>query len=130
MTIDFSLSQADSRPMYEQITIRIKERIAVGDWPAGMKLPSIRELAVALKVSVITVKRAYQDLEAEGVINVQHGKGCFVADRADGQGAHLIEELDRILLAAIKIADVLSMPLPELEEKLRKLHTGIEGKAS
>ena len=74
------LSQTDPRAMYLQIMDRIIEKITVGDWRAGDQLPSIRELAVSLRVSVITVKRAYLELEHAGVLVVQHGKGTFVAE--------------------------------------------------
>ena len=79
--MNFILSQTDRRPMYVQIMDHIRQKIEVGDWPAGQQLPSIRELAIALKISVITVKRAYLELEREGVIEVQHGKESFVAER-------------------------------------------------
>ena len=75
-----NISQTDARPMYLQIMEQIRARIAAGDWPPGKELPSIRALAAALNVSVITVKRAYLDLENEGVIVTRHGKGSFVAD--------------------------------------------------
>jgi transcriptional regulator, GntR family len=75
----FALSQKDGRPMYLQIMEQIKQRVAQGDWAQGEKVPSIRELAVATSVSVITVKRAYQELEREGVLVTQQGIGSFVA---------------------------------------------------
>lgn len=84
--MNFVLSQTDRRPMYVQIMDHIRQKIDVGDWQAGDQLPSIRELAVAAKISVITVKRAYLELEREGVIEVQHGKGSFVADGAQNRG--------------------------------------------
>ena len=65
------LSQADKRPMYLQIMEQIKRRIAVGDWTEGQLIPSIRQLAVDLQVSVITVKRAYYELEREQIIVTQ-----------------------------------------------------------
>ena len=65
--------------MYLQIVEQIKQRVSVGDWVSGQEIPSIRQLAVALCVSVITVKRAYLELEREGVIVTQHGKGSMVA---------------------------------------------------
>ena len=74
----FTLSQSDKRPMYLQIMEQIKQRIVVGDWENGQPIPSIRQLAVDLQVSVITVKRAYLELEREGVIVTQHGKGSYV----------------------------------------------------
>lgn len=69
--------------MYLQIMEQIKQKVRAGDWPAGHPLPSIRELSVVTKVSVITVKRAYTELEQEGVIVTQAGRGSFVADSAD-----------------------------------------------
>jgi GntR family transcriptional regulator len=120
MNIDFILSHADSSPMYQQVMARINERIAVGDWPAGTKLPSIRELAVALKVSVITIKRAYQELEHEGVIFVQHGKGCFVADQSVDQRARQEEDLEQHLTQVVRLADAMQLEDGELETRLKK----------
>jgi GntR family transcriptional regulator len=77
--------------MYLQIMEQIKQRIAVGEWGPGKEIPSIRMLAVSLRVSVITVKRAYLELEREGVIVTQQGKGSMVA--ADpGLGPRLYDE--------------------------------------
>lgn len=120
MDINFVLSQTDSRPMYQQIVGHIKDRITVGDWPANTRLPSIRELAVALKVSVITVKRAYQELEHEGVISLRHGRGAFVS--ADHKvGVKLMEkELEDHLQKAAQIAELLEMDQDTMEEKLKK----------
>ena len=125
MDINFILSQADSSPMYQQVMARIKERIAVGDWAPGAKLPSIRELAVSLKVSVITIKRAYQELEHEGVIVVQHGKGCFVADRQSDQVADQ-RQLDERLCQAVKLAIKLGMSRQELESRLKEAMEDME----
>lgn len=113
------ISQADARPMYLQITEQIRERVAAGDWPPGKELPSIRALAADLRVSVITVKRAYLDLETEGVIVTRHGKGSFIADAQDlAQAAHRVE-LDGHLAAASRIARTLGIAEPELIERLR-----------
>ena len=67
--------------MYLQIMEQIRRRIAVGDWQPGHELPSIRALAAAIQVSVITVKRAYLELERDGVIVTRQGKGSFVAEQ-------------------------------------------------
>ena len=75
------ISQADRRPMYLQIMEQIRRRIAIGDWQPGHELPSIRALAAAVQVSVITVKRAYLELERDGVIVTRQGKGSFVAEQ-------------------------------------------------
>ncbi len=90
--------------MYFQIMEQIKRRIMVGDWAEGQPIPSIRQLAVDLQVSVITVKRAYYELEREGVIVTQHGKGSHVAS-TPGLGARLREqELEQHLEQAARIA--------------------------
>lgn len=114
------LSQADKRPMYLQIIEQIKQRIAIGDWAEGQAIPSIRQLAVDLQVSVITVKRAYYELEREGIIVTQHGRGSFVAS-TPGLGARLREqELEGHLEQAARIAAQLGMPSQELEGRLRQ----------
>lgn len=77
------ISQADRRPMYVQLVEQIRHRIAVGDWPPGHELPSIRALAADARVSVITIKRAYFDLEREGLIVTRQGKGSCVAEGLD-----------------------------------------------
>ena len=82
MSGGFVLSQTDKRPIYLQIIEQIKRRISVGDWTEGQAIPSIRQLAADLQVSVITVKRAYLELEREGVIVTQQGKGSRVAPTA------------------------------------------------
>ncbi len=113
------ISQADARPMYLQITEQIRQRVAAGDWPPGKELPSIRALAADLRVSVITVKRAYLDLETEGVIVTRHGKGSFIADAQDLAQAGQRAELDSHLAAASRIARTLGLEEPQLIERLR-----------
>jgi GntR family transcriptional regulator len=113
------ISQTDARPMYLQIVEQIRQRVAAGDWPPGQELPSIRALAADLRVSVITVKRAYLDLETEGVIVTRHGKGSFVAD-AQGLAKDMrLAQLDAHLAAAGEIARSLTMPEADLVERLR-----------
>ena len=124
MEYEFTLSQSDGRPMYLQIIEQIKLRISVGDWQQGFKLPSIRELAVATRVSVITVKRAYQELETEGVIVTQQGKGSFVAS-IDNLGSRLKdEEMEEHLQSAIDIARSQGMAPADLIERLQSLLQG------
>jgi GntR family transcriptional regulator len=77
--------------MYLQIMEQVKQRVAVGEWRPGEEIPSIRQLAVGLRVSVITVKRAYLELEREGVILTQQGKGSVVAPDPE-LGARLYDE--------------------------------------
>src|SRR6202035_4651218 len=120
MLYSFTLSQSDKRPMYLQIMEQIKRRIAVGDWAEGQSIPSIRQLAVDLQVSVITVKRAYLELEREGVIVTQQGKGSRVASNP-GLGLRLQQqELEKHLEQAIRLADLLGIRPKDLEARLRE----------
>src|SRR6201995_3544322 len=120
MDSSFVISQSDKRPMYLQIMEQIKQQIAVGDWAEGQAIPSIRQLAVDLQVSVITVKRAYYELEREGVIVTQHGKGSGVASPA-GLGARLREQqLEQHLEEASRVASQLGIPTKQLLGRLRE----------
>ncbi len=115
----FVISQADGRPMYLQIIEQIKQRIAVGDWARGEEIPSIRQLAVALEVSVITVKRAYLELEREGVIVTRQGKGSTVATDPD-LGARLYDlDLAQNLDQAARIGALLGISDEDLVSRLR-----------
>jgi GntR family transcriptional regulator len=115
-----NISQTDARPMYLQIMEQIRARIAAGDWPAGKELPSIRALAAGLSVSVITVKRAYLDLESEGVIVTRHGKGSFVADVNGLAGELKDEELEEHLARAAEIGRQLGLTEQEIVARLRR----------
>jgi GntR family transcriptional regulator len=116
----FAISQSDKRPMYFQIMDQIKQRIALRDWAEGQPIPSIRQLAADLQVSVITVKRAYLELEREGVIVTHQGKGSRVAS-TPGLAARLREqELREHLEQATRIALQLGIEPRQLEERLRE----------
>jgi GntR family transcriptional regulator len=120
MSAAFTISQSDKRPMYLQIMEQIKQKIAVGDWAEGQSIPSIRQFAVDLQVSVITVKRAYLELEREGIIVTQQGKGSRVAS-TPGLGARLREqELEQHLEHAMRIAVLLGIRPKDLEHRLRE----------
>ena len=86
--VDIIISTSSGRPIYEQITDQIKSAIVTGQLAEGEQLPSIRALANSLRVSAITTKRAYADLEAAGLIETVQGKGTYVA----GGNAELIRE--------------------------------------
>jgi GntR family transcriptional regulator len=123
-----NISQTDPRPMYLQILEQIRARIAARDWPPGKELPSIRALAAGLNVSVITVKRAYLDLETEGVIVTRHGKGSFVAD-VNGLAGDLKEaQLDEHLAQAAEIGRQLGHDEQELTARLRAALKTLEKK--
>ena len=119
MPSDFILSQADGRPLYLQIIEQIKQRIAVGDWPAGHPIPSIRQLAVDLEVSVITIKRAYLELERDGLIATQHGKGSVVAERA-GLASEIYEQaLATHFEQVARLGALLGLRAKDLQARLR-----------
>ena len=123
-----NISQTDARPMYLQIVEQIRARIAAGDWAAGKELPSIRALAVALNVSVITIKRAYLDLESEGVIVTRHGKGSFVAE-VNGLAGDLQEEkLEEHLAQAATLGRLIGLSQEELAERLRRANKKLDRK--
>lgn len=75
------ISNSSEKPIYEQITSQIKQMIISGELEAGNPLPSMRMLAKELRISVITTKRAYEDLERDGFIYTVVGKGSFVAEK-------------------------------------------------
>lgn len=116
------ISQTDKRPMYLQIEEQIRQRIAVGDWVAGQAVPSIRQMAVDIGVSVITVKRAYLELERDGVIVTRQGKGCFVAADS-GVGERIREqELARHLEHAVRSAAMMGLSQKNLEKRIRAIY--------
>jgi GntR family transcriptional regulator len=123
-----NISQTDARPMYLQIMEQIRARVAAGDWAAGRELPSIRALAAGLNVSVITVKRAYLDLESEGVIVTRHGKGSFVAE-VNGLAGELQEgKLDEHLAAAASLGRQVGLTAEELADRLRRAIRNLDKK--
>ena len=117
------ISNASDKPIYEQITTQIKALIMKGELNAGDALPSIRFLAKELRISVITTKRAYEDLERDGFIETVPGKGSFVAS---GNQELLREEQLRIteghLIHVIESARSCSLSLAQLQEMLAVLY--------
>lgn len=92
-------------PIYEQIYAQLKAQIIAGELTPGEALPSIRALAKDLKISVITTKRAYDELEAEGFLYTVAGKGCFVAEKnLDLIREQQLRELEEHLAAAAGLA--------------------------
>ena len=120
MHSDLVISRSDGRPMYLQIMEQIKQRVAVGDWSPGEEIPSIRQLAVGLRVSVITVKRAYLELEREGVIVTQHGKGSTVATGASLSPRLWEEDLAQHLDQVVRLGSLLGLSTEELASRLRE----------
>ena len=130
MNSSFIISQSDGRPMYLQIMEQVRQKVAVGDWKPGETIPSIRALAVELQVSVITVKRAYLELEREGVIVTQHGKGSMVALDPE-LGVRLYgEEFEEHLRQVVRLGMLLGLSEDEIAEKVRATAMQLETEAS
>ena len=109
--------------MYLQIIDQVRHKVAIGDWPPGTEMPSIRQLAADLSISVITVKRAYQELEQEGVILTQPGRGSVVAqapaEPAAQREARWEAQLQQALAQAVQAANRLGIGSAELIDRLR-----------
>ncbi|MEQ1596085.1 MAG: GntR family transcriptional regulator [Casimicrobium sp.] len=118
MNAQLFLSQDGSQPMYRQIVERITTKVATREWVAGTALPSIRELAAANSVSVITVKRAYLELELAKVIVTQHGKGSFVGPSTDLPRQLMYGELRGYVAAALRCAAKLELSINDLKSML------------
>lgn len=117
------ISNSSGRPIYEQITAQIKNSILNGELQEGEALPSMRALAKDLRISVITTKRAYEDLERDGFVVTVAGKGCFVAPK----NLELMREEQRkkvegALQSAVDQAKAASIDLEELKEMLSLLY--------
>ena len=117
------ISNSSGKPIYEQITAQIKNSILNGELQEGEALPSMRALAKDLRISVITTKRAYEDLERDGFVVTVAGKGCFVAPK----NLELMREEQRkkvegALHCAVDQAKAASIDLEELKEMLSLLY--------
>lgn len=107
-------------PLYRQIVDQIKQRIAVEEWKALDEIPSIRHMAIDLRVSVITVKRAYLELEREGLIVTQPGRGSFVAPGVTAGPQLYEQELSGHLQEAARLGVTVGMSDRELVSRLRE----------
>jgi GntR family transcriptional regulator len=119
------ISNASPDPIYEQILRQVRTQIIAGELVEGQMLPSIRHLARDLQISVITTKRAYEELEREGFINTVGGKGTFVA----AQNAEFLREkrmkaVEGKLAEAVEQARALNVGPEHLAEMLRLLYAG------
>jgi GntR family transcriptional regulator len=115
------ISQTDPRPLYMQVMEQVQRRVAVGDLPPGTELPSIRQLASELQVSVITIKRAYLELERDGVISTRQGKGSVVADRPNLRATIQVRELESHLTSAADLGLLLGLSKTELQKRLAEV---------
>ena len=125
--MDIILSNASNDPIYLQIVNQIKALIISGELAEGEALPSMRNLALQLRISVITTKRAYEELEREGFIESYTGKGSFVK----GQNAELLREtnlkqIEEHLSKAAEIAKRSGIELSEIQSILELFYQGDE----
>ena len=116
------ISNSSKDPIYEQISSQIKDMILKGELKEGELLPSIRGLARDLQISVITTKRAYDELEKEGFIETVQGKGSYVA----AQNRELMREkklkiIEEKLFQVVEESKLLGLNYKEIEEMLRIL---------
>lgn len=113
------LSNNSEKPIYEQITDQLKQAILTGTLLTGDSLPSIRALAKELKISVMTTKRAYADLERDGFIVTIAGKGSYVSERnQDFLREELIRQIEMYFTKAVSIAKTANVPKEELHDLL------------
>lgn len=120
--MEIIISNSTAKPIYEQIASQVKDQIMAGDLKAGEQLPSIRALANSLRVSAITTKRAYADLEALGFIETVQGKGSFVAGgNAELLREERLREIEGHLGEAIEASRALGLADAELIEMLGTL---------
>lgn len=117
------INAAGDKPMYEQVKDGIKEAILNGELKAHQLMPSVRQLAADLNVSMITTKRAYSDLERDGLIYTVAGKGTFVKTEDIGmlQEKHVGEILDKFAEQAAELKR-LGVPIERLGNELRKIY--------
>ncbi len=121
--MEIVVSNHTSRPLYEQIATQIKTAIMSGGLKSGEAIPSVRALAKSLKISVLTVQKAYATLQEEGFIETTAGKGCYVS--AQNQDFYLEEQQKKIeehFIKAIEIARTNGIKLEKLTGLLTLLY--------
>lgn len=113
------LSNASDKPIYEQIASQIKTQIIAKELLTGDALPSMRLLAKELRISVITTKRAYEELERDGFIETVAGKGCFVAAKnTELLREETLRQVQSILETAVNTAKRGGVSAEEVQEML------------
>lgn len=117
------ISNTSGEPLYEQIENQIKNAVLAGEIAQGEQLPSIRFLAKELRVSIITTKRAYENLEQQGFIKTVQGKGTFVSlDNLERLREISLSQIEEELDKAVTRAKSIGLPLAQLYERLSILY--------
>ena len=123
--MDIKISNAGGVPIYEQIVSQVKAKIIAGELREGDALPSMRLLAKELRISVITTKRAYEELEREGFIVSMTGKGSFVAGRdLEFMREEQLRQIEEHMAAIAELAASCKLSFDELVEMLRLMFEG------
>ena len=123
--MDIILSNLSDEPIYQQIISQIKSQIMSGQLAQGDALPSMRSLATQLRISVITTKRAYEELEREGFIENFAGKGCYVkSQNTDFLREEAVKVTERLLEKACENAKMCGLSLDEMKEILELVYGG------
>jgi GntR family transcriptional regulator len=123
------VSHQNPEPMYKQVTDQIKDAIVSGTLKPNDKLPSIRSISVELNISIITIKRAYADLENEGYIYTRSGLGSFVADlNREKIRSEKLDEFRRELKNILLKAEKFDIPAREILKMIHQIQEEIHGK--
>ena len=123
--MDIIISNSSGKPIYEQITSQIKEMIMNGSLKAGDALPSMRTLAQQLRISIITTKRAYEELEKDGFIESFTGKGSFVkAQNQELMREEGLKQIEEYFRLSCEKAKMLNVSMEELSELLTIIYEG------
>lgn len=118
--MEIIISNNTSKPIYEQITSQIKQMIMSGELKSGESIPSMRSLAKSLHISVITVQRAYEDLQKDGFIETTVGRGSFVsADNKEFIQEEKQREIENYLQKSIELSKENGISLDKLIELLK-----------
>lgn len=121
--MDIIITNSSGEPIYSQITSQIKAMIMSGELKEGDALPSMRNLAAQLRISLITTKRAYEDLEREGFIESYTGKGSFVkAQNAELLREEHLRQIEVLLAEASDKARLCNISLPDLQDMLALMY--------
>lgn len=123
--MDIIISNSTNEPIYTQITTQIKTMIMNGELKEGDALPSMRNLAAQLRISVITTKRAYEDLERDGFIESYTGKGSFVkAQNTELLREENLRQIEAMLCEVAEKAKRSNISKEELKEMLDLIYEG------
>ncbi|GIP37183.1 GntR family transcriptional regulator [Paenibacillus sp. J31TS4] len=121
--MNVSISSTSEKPIYQQLFEQISAQILKGELGSGYVLPPIRQAAQELRVSIITVKKAWEELERCGLINTVTGKGCFVAEFSPGEMLHLRNEMVlKQMERDISYYKSFGLTLEEVMELLKKIY--------